>query len=281
MDYRARFSKFNGRYQWHICNAMFALTGSTISENRPYLFKPDHHDFAAYAVTRSKHLGTRHAWAIGDGLYSPPGMPELAALLWDLKQEEWGPLTHSQFLEFCLLYWILRQEGELSADAWGVVLRNMWAVVWVALHYCIPSLTADETARMFELASDEGFHFVNATIKSKRQLPEVVTVYRGTNSESPIQEAGYSWSIDADVARLYLARKSLWQGTPILLSARVHRGDILGFVEGEHSQEAILSPRRTLIDLRREEIDMLDTDDTDMLNMGQTARRIWANAIAA
>lgn len=86
-----------------------------------------------------------------------------------------------------------------------------------------------------------GYMFRYAAFPLPAELPDVVTVWRGT-SYLPIGEAktGYSWSTDRDLACWFAMRFADHNGSPLVLTADIAKRDIALFTNERSESEAVL-----------------------------------------
>ncbi len=86
-----------------------------------------------------------------------------------------------------------------------------------------------------------GYMFRYAAFPLPDELPDVVTVWRGT-SYLPIKEArtGYSWTTDRDMACWFAMRFAEHNGSPLVLTADVAKSDIALFHNERSESEAVL-----------------------------------------
>lgn len=91
--------------------------------------------------------------------------------------------------------------------------------------------------------SEEDKRRTNAQIKG---LPDVVTIYRGGNTEStPYQEA-YSWTLDINVANFFASRRG--KGPGYIVEAHVDKADIIdAFLDGRCEAEILVDPSNVRI----------------------------------
>ena len=114
----------------------------------------------------------------------------------------------------------------------------------------------------FYQASDYGFSdvskaVVDAALAAKteediaiteantRDLPDVVTIYRGGNSASTMPDEAYSWTTDINVANFFAARRGTEDG--YIVKAEVERADIIEYYPKEWEREVIVSPENVRV----------------------------------
>jgi hypothetical protein len=77
-------------------------------------------------------------------------------------------------------------------------------------------------------------------------LPERVTIYRGCSAR---RLTGASWSLDPDVARGFPTLSGYCVSDPVLITARVHKDNILALKLDRQEQEVItFKIRRTRVE---------------------------------
>lgn len=83
--------------------------------------------------------------------------------------------------------------------------------------------------------------FRYAAFASPPELPDMVTVWRGT-SYLPIKEAqtGYSWTTDKDMACWFAMRFASTNGKPLVLTANVSKREIAMFTNDRGENEVLL-----------------------------------------
>jgi hypothetical protein len=134
----------------------------------------------------------------------------------------------------------------LSNDKRGAVAVAMWRAkvkreafreyfssVWEHDHHYV--IDAAQTRRTL------GYMFRYAAFPIPAELPDVVTLWRGT-SKLTIAEAreGYSWTIDRDAACWFAMRFADINGAPLVLTAEVAKSDIALFTNAREESEALL-----------------------------------------
>ncbi|MBH1979681.1 MAG: hypothetical protein I8H67_15140 [Comamonadaceae bacterium] len=144
----------------------------------------------------------------------------------------------------------------LSNDKRGAVAVAMWRAkvkreafreyfssVWEHDHRYV--IDAAQTRRTL------GYMFRYAAFPIPADLPEVVTLWRGT-SKLTIAEAreGYSWTTERDTACWFAMRFADINGSPLVLTAEVAKSDIALFTDAREESEALLirSPAAVKID---------------------------------
>ncbi|MBH1978488.1 MAG: hypothetical protein I8H67_08975 [Comamonadaceae bacterium] len=134
----------------------------------------------------------------------------------------------------------------LSNDKRGAVAVAMWRAkvrreafrmyfssVWEHDHRYV--IDAAQTRRTL------GYMFRYAAFPIPAELPDVVTLWRGT-SKLAIAEAreGHSWTTERDVACWFAMRFADINGSPLVLSADVAKSDIALFTNARKESEALL-----------------------------------------
>ena len=86
-----------------------------------------------------------------------------------------------------------------------------------------------------------GFMFRYASFTLPAELPDMVTVWRGT-SHLPFKEAkrGYSWTTDRDTACWFAMRFAATNGSPLVITADIAKRDIALFHNERKESEAVL-----------------------------------------
>jgi hypothetical protein len=77
-----------------------------------------------------------------------------------------------------------------------------------------------------------------------RQLPDVVTIYRGTRRPNDL---GLSWSLDRDIAAGFPFKRLHYGGSPMLITATVPRAKILAVRLDRDEAEAIVPRGRRVV----------------------------------
>ena len=80
-----------------------------------------------------------------------------------------------------------------------------------------------------------------------KELPDVVTVYRGGNTASTKPEEAYSWTTDINVANFFAARRGTGDG--YIVTAEVNKRDIIEYFP-ESEKEIVVSPEKVRIQER-------------------------------
>lgn len=79
-----------------------------------------------------------------------------------------------------------------------------------------------------------------------KDLPQIITVYRGGNTESTAYKEAYSWTTDINIANFFAARRGY--GTGYIARASVYRDDIIeAFLDakrGNGEKEIIVAPEK-------------------------------------
>lgn len=85
------------------------------------------------------------------------------------------------------------------------------------------------------------FMFRYAAFELPAELPDVVTVWRGTSYLS-LEDAkkGYSWTTDRDMACWFAMRFAEFNGSPLVLTADIAKRDIAMFTNERGESEAVL-----------------------------------------
>lgn len=85
------------------------------------------------------------------------------------------------------------------------------------------------------------YMFRYAAFELPAELPDVVTVWRGTSHIS-IEDAqnGYSWTTDRDVACWFAMRFAASNGSPLVLTADIAKRDIAFFTNERNESEVVL-----------------------------------------
>lgn len=86
-----------------------------------------------------------------------------------------------------------------------------------------------------------GYMFRYAAFPLPAEIPDVLTVWRGTSS-LPIDVArtGHSWTTDRDMACWFAMRFADHNGSPLVLAADVAKSDIALFTNDRSESEAVL-----------------------------------------
>lgn len=69
-----------------------------------------------------------------------------------------------------------------------------------------------------------------------RELPDEMTIYRGTQTD---YWRGFSWTLDKDKAEWFARRYSMPSDTPTLTTATVLKSDVLGYFNGRNEKEVV------------------------------------------
>ena len=128
----------------------------------------------------------------------------------------------------------------------GVVAVAMWrAKVPKPAYRAFLGPAWDHDHREVEAAAQNrrtlAYMFRYAAFELPAELPDVVTVWRGT-SYIPIKEAknGYSWTTDRDVACWFAMRFAEFHGSPLVLTADISKRDIAFFTNERSESEVVL-----------------------------------------
>ncbi|WP_373509220.1 hypothetical protein [Thiocapsa sp.] len=80
-------------------------------------------------------------------------------------------------------------------------------------------------------------------------MPETVTVWRGTSALTrPQAVRGLSWTLDRDLACWFAMRFADRNGSPLLLTARVPRSEIMLDTDERNEREAVIFRKRAKVD---------------------------------
>lgn len=115
-----------------------------------------------------------------------------------------------------------------SHRQWWELVREVWMTVE------FPSSELDQWIRLFTLRKRGRHHMSDAPIS---ELPELVTVYRGTGHRD---WPGLSWTRDRDQA-VWFARRFA-PANPTLQTASVTHSQIIARIEGRGEQEIVCLP---------------------------------------
>lgn len=86
-----------------------------------------------------------------------------------------------------------------------------------------------------------GYMFRYAAFPLHAEIPDVLTVWRGTSSQPiDIARTGYSWTTDRDMACWFAMRFADHNGSPLVLAADVAKSDIALFTNDRSESEAVL-----------------------------------------
>lgn len=79
-----------------------------------------------------------------------------------------------------------------------------------------------------------------------KNLPDIVTIYRGGNTASADYCEAYSWTLDINVANFFACRRGT--GTGYIVEAEVNKADIIDvFLDDRNEQEIIIDPANTRV----------------------------------
>ena len=111
--------------------------------------------------------------------------------------------------------------------------RRFFSSVWSHEHRSV--IAAAQTRRTLS------YMFRYAAFPLPTDMPDTVTVWRGS-SYLPFNDAkkGYSWSTDRDLACWFAMRFADFNGSPIVLTADIAKGDIALFDNERNESEAVL-----------------------------------------
>ena len=130
------------------------------------------------------------------------------------------------------------KRGDVAVAMWKAKVRReafrlFFLNVWNHDHRYV--IAAAQTRRRL------GYMFRYAAFPLPANLPETVTVWRGT-SYLPFDDAraGYSWSTDRDLACWFAMRFADCNGSPLLLAADIAKSDIALFTNSRSESEVVL-----------------------------------------
>lgn len=83
------------------------------------------------------------------------------------------------------------------------------------------------------------------TAERVKELPEIVTVYRGGNSASAKPSEAYSWTTDINVANFFASRRGKDDG--YIVKAEVDKKDIIEYHPDESEREVIAAPENVRV----------------------------------
>jgi len=133
-------------------------------------------------------------------------------------------------------------------------IYKLFAIIYPLSDYGCSSLGRDGIDKLLSRKTDAQKAATEAFIQT---LPPVVTVYRGTGSESsPLSEA-YSWTLNAGVAVFFATR--LTKTGSCIHTAKVKREDIFEYFDGNES-ECLILPEKLL------DIQTTEFYDADWMN---------------
>jgi hypothetical protein len=90
--------------------------------------------------------------------------------------------------------------------------------------------------------------FRYAAFSLPEDIPETVTVWRGTSALPRAQAVrGVSWTLDRDLACWFAMRFADRNGSPLLLTARVPRSEILLYTDERSEREAVIFRKRAKV----------------------------------
>ena len=91
--------------------------------------------------------------------------------------------------------------------------------------------------------------FRYAAFPLPEDMPETVTVWRGTSALTRAQAVrGLSWTLDRDQACWFAMRFAERNGSPLVLTARVPRSEILLYTDERNEREAVVFRKRAKVD---------------------------------
>ena len=89
-----------------------------------------------------------------------------------------------------------------------------------------------------------------------KDLPDVVTIYRGGNTESTPYREAYSWTLNINVANFFASRRG--RGPGYIVEAQVNKNEIIDAFLDDRSEEEIIVDPKTVKVLREIPIQGLD-----------------------
>lgn len=119
--------------------------------------------------------------------------------------------------------------AKVRVEAFQVFLSAVWG------HDHRHLIEAAQTRRTL------GYMFRYAAFPLPAELPDVLTVWRGTSSlPIDIAKTGFSWTTDRDVACWFAMRFAEHNGSPLVLAADIAKTDIALFTNDRSESEAML-----------------------------------------
>jgi hypothetical protein len=155
--------------------------------------------------------------------------------VWRLKRQPQLTLEEArEILTWCNSYErlpsVIRMYWKMDRSAWLTLLGQEWEDVDNVGRYlaivaeALPDHTVPEMMTEAERAA-------------LAALPEVVTIYRG--ADRGVNEAGFCWSLDRDVAARFPFYRRYHAADPVLVTATVPRDRIIALKLERHEREVI------------------------------------------
>lgn len=122
-------------------------------------------------------------------------------------------------------------------------LYKMFFDAYQRSDYGFKALDKDTLKVILESKTEEDRKRTQEVIKD---LPEIITVYRGGNTESTAFKEAYSWTMDINIANFFAARRGYGPG--YIAKAKICRDEIIeAFLDAERSngeKEIIIAPEK-------------------------------------
>lgn len=122
-------------------------------------------------------------------------------------------------------------------------LYKMFFDAYQRSDYGFKALDKDTLKVILESKTEEEHKLTREAIKD---LPQIITVYRGGNTESTACKKAYSWTMDINIANFFAARRGYGPG--YITRASVYRDDIIeAFLDakrGNGEKEIIVAPEK-------------------------------------
>lgn len=136
---------------------------------------------------------------------------------------------------------------EMLAEKYGADIPDfydMFFSVYKSMDYGFGSVSTKVVETAMSVRTEKDVVKLNEKLK---ELPDVITVYRGGNTASARPEEAYSWTTNINVANFFAARRGTGDG--YIVTAEANKKDIIEYFP-ESEQEIIISPQNVRIQER-------------------------------
>ena len=114
-----------------------------------------------------------------------------------------------------------------------------------------------DAATLYAILQSKSPNEKRETTKKLKELPDVLTIYRGGNSASTPYEQGYSWTLDVNTANFFAIRRG--SGPAYIVTGKIKKEDVIEYIDDRGEEEIIVLPNKVEI------VDVLNLKDYDFL----------------
>lgn len=133
-------------------------------------------------------------------------------------------------------------------------LYDLFLTWYISSDYGFSVISPDLVKKLVRLKSDEE---KAKTAEKIRDMPEVITVYRGEGDKSTPYYNAYSWTTDINVAKFFALRHN--NGTSAkIYKAVINKKDIIEYLDDRNESEVLIMPENVSF---RKCIDMYNLDE--------------------